>query len=86
MVAAESILIDTVELIPMNNLYVGGPDYAFLPGNVGWAKNDTYTLEVANTGGKTTFVGCLNRLYGVGATAVDLPVNVAPSEADTKIV
>ncbi len=84
--AAETIELATVELIPMTSTYVGGPDIGFLPGNVGWAKNDAYTLAVANTGGKTTFVGNINRLYDTAARGVDLPVNAIPTVSDAIIV
>lgn len=84
--AAETIELATTELIQMDTLYTGGPDVAFLPGNVGWAQNDSYELVVTSTADTTTFVGNLLRLYPTIAPSYDIPVAAIPTISDALIV
>lgn len=83
--AAESIRLDNVELIPMQSTYVGGPDIAFVPGNVGWAFNDTYTFAVTNSADTGSFVKLFDRLYNTRARDLDLPVAGSPTISDSLI-
>jgi hypothetical protein len=79
MTAAESVLIDTVELILMESLYVGGPDVALLSGTVGWAVGDTYTLAVSNNASTDTFLRNIQRAYPGVAVAFNWPVSATPT-------
>jgi hypothetical protein len=83
---AESVELATVEMIPMQNFYTGGPDIGFLPGDVGWADNDQYTFAVTTTATKASFVKNIDRLYNTRARAIDLPVNPVPTISDALIV
>ncbi len=84
--AAESVRLATAELIPMQSLYVGGPDCGFLPGSQGWARDDQYISTLTNTATKATFVRVVDRLYNTRAKAVDLPVALVPTISDGLIV
>ena len=85
MVATEAVRLATVELIPMTSAYTGGPDLAVLPGSVGFAVNDTYSFAVANSGGTGTFVGNLERVYGISSLGINVPVSATPTQDDTLI-
>lgn len=84
--AAESVELATVELIPMQSMYTGGPDLGFLPGSIPWADNDQYTFTFTNTAGKASFVKLMDRLYQTRTRAIDLPVAAIPSISDALIV
>lgn len=79
MTGGETVLLDTFEIQPMQSLYTGGPDIAFLPGSTGWAARDTYTFVVANNAGTTTFIRDIDRVYDIKSLSLDLPVNVSPT-------
>lgn len=85
MVAAETIGLATVELIPMTSLYTGGPDIALLPGSVSFARQDTNTFTVANSAGTTSFIMNLERTYGISQLGINIPVAASPSQADALI-
>lgn len=83
---AEAVGLATAEFVPMQNLYLGGPDIGFLPGNIGWADHDMYTFATTTTASKATFVKNMDRLYNTRAKGVDLPVALAPTISDALIV
>jgi len=79
MAAAETVLLDTFEIQPMQSLYTGGPDIGFFPGSTGWADRDTYTLAVANNAGTTTFIRQIDRVYDIKSLELDVPVSGSPT-------
>jgi hypothetical protein len=86
MIAAESVDIDTSELLEMQSLYAGGPDIGFLPGSIPWALGDTYQLVVTNTAGKTTFLRNIQRAYPEISPTLSWPVDSPPTISDALIV
>src|SRR5262245_18825395 len=80
--AGQSVLIDTVVFSQMINLYTGGPDIAFFPGNKAWARADKYKFDIATSATKASFVKLMDRLYNVRAREVDLPVATTPTISD----
>lgn len=85
MIAAESIELATVELIPMTSVYDSGPDIAFYPGSIPFARQDANTFALANSAGTTTFIGNLERTYGISQRGINIPVAASPTQADSLI-
>ena len=85
MIAAESIELATVELIPMTSVYASGPDIAFFPGSIPFALEDANTFLLANSAGTTSFIGNLERTYGISQRGINIPVAAGPTQSDALI-
>jgi len=85
MAVAETVGIDTVEFIPMLSLYSGGPDIAFIRGDLSWAQNDTLEATVLNNATTASFIRVIDRLYGQYAKVTPPPTAAVPTISDALI-
>lgn len=76
--------LNGLSMIPMQQLYAGGPSIAILDGDTAWAVGDSATVTVAND-----YAGELHqwmdRFYGLKSLGLQLDTSGSPTYADTLI-
>lgn len=80
--ATKSVLVDDVVLVRMVELYPGGPRVAVVRGETDAAVGDRYEIDVANPNGTATLLGAIDRLVGLRAAGVRLPVSTSGTLTD----
>jgi len=79
----KSVLLDDVVLVRMVELYPGGPRVAVVRGETDAAVGDRYEVDVVNPNGTATLIGALDRVLGLRAAGVRLPVSTSGTLTDS---
>lgn len=83
--STKEIWIDRIMLLPMTQLYAGGPFAAVAGGATGWAKDDTLTCTVANDASTTKFIRQLDRVWNLASGGYRLGTSATGSIDDALI-
>jgi len=81
-----TIMIDELVLVPMSDMYPGGPRCVIYPGTSDWAVDDYFTTAVvsdASVDGK--FMKGFQRWLQTEAQGIFLPVSSTPTESDALV-
>lgn len=77
--AAKSLFVDELSLVPMQQMYAGGPWVAIFSGSANWSLDDTFNVAVANDyGGKVMLA--LWRSLNLPELGLRIPFNTGGTE------
>ena len=77
--SGSSVFIDECSLVPMTQLYTGGPSVAAFTGRTYWSTTDTFTITVSNNRASDMHEWA-NRIFALRDNDLLLPSNVAALE------
>src|SRR6185437_14786753 len=79
--SAKSVLIDSVALTPMTQLYAGGPSVAGFAGATNVVVGDSWTVAISNTPGLLAL--WMERFFSLNSRGVVIPYSGSPTAADS---
>lgn len=79
-----SVIIDSVALTEMSQLYVGGPSFAAFAGDTNPLLGDQWTMAVTNTMG--AMVMWMERFFSMAAKGIRLPVAASGETVEDTLI
>lgn len=86
---AKTVYIDDLCLVPMTQLYIGGPLVAVFSGSSKWIKDDMHTITVANNHATRDYAATLqmfaDRVFNMRASGLQFPDALSPTIEDSNL-